>query len=338
MDFALIGVEPSTLQIVRSAASAGDRLCWIDDPSPTADQLRELAPDAASGRAWEELLDVSGGARPVVIGAGESELRAEQLRKLIQAGVPVLVAQPVLRSMVIYYELEMIRRDSGSVLRHYVPGRDHPLLSYAAGAISGEEDSLGDVQQILFDRRIGLGDADAIQDELIRDIGLIQQLVGPIGRVTALGASGQRTDDLSSVEGVQFASTAGRTVRWNRLPPDPAPGARLTIFGSAGKVEIEMPASGPWRMKPVSDGAEGEAPDSTAPNADGCWRDFVAAIAKGDDGRDWEAATHSLSHRDPCAALLGPGLHLDQLDLQLGDALFIGFARHPFGMRIGSRP
>src|SRR5262245_52523000 len=57
--------------------------------------------------SWEALLDgnfVDG----VIVAGGDDDIRAEQLRKLIQAGVAVLTSHPVLDSMLVYYELDMI--------------------------------------------------------------------------------------------------------------------------------------------------------------------------------------------------------------------------------------
>ena len=106
-----------------------------------------------NGSTWEALLDLELVDAVVVARGPDEDRRAEQLRKLIQTGVPLLVSHPVVDSMLIYYELDMIRRETGSVVipdllpaapsGHRKPGRHDPRAP---------ESPIGRVEQVLVQR------------------------------------------------------------------------------------------------------------------------------------------------------------------------------------------
>src|SRR5690606_24569760 len=65
---------------------------------------------------WETLLDEGQIDAVVVARGGDADLRTEQLRKLVQVEKPTLVSHPVVDSMLVYYELDMIRRENDAPL------------------------------------------------------------------------------------------------------------------------------------------------------------------------------------------------------------------------------
>src|SRR5262245_22465139 len=116
---AFLGADDSTPELVAAVLADGRYqligICLTD----AAGQKVEAPELEALGRIpaiepWETLLDNARVDLVVVASSHEEDFRAEQLRKLIQTGVPLLACHPVVSSMLVYYELDMIRRDTGS--------------------------------------------------------------------------------------------------------------------------------------------------------------------------------------------------------------------------------
>ena len=95
MRFALLGDDPRLLPLARVIATDPEHeLAWVGE-LPADAPLRRLAPAATWDEPWENLLDI-GLVDGVLVGRGQDEtLRSDQLRKLVQAGVPLLLAQPI---------------------------------------------------------------------------------------------------------------------------------------------------------------------------------------------------------------------------------------------------
>ena len=99
---------------------------------------RSTHPESASSRPslrhhaaeWELLLDRSK-ADAVLVGRGtdNNDVRAEQLKRLATEAVPMLTVHPIVDSVLTYYELDMIRRETGGILRHYNALSGHPVLA-----------------------------------------------------------------------------------------------------------------------------------------------------------------------------------------------------------------
>ena len=111
---------------------------------------------------WESLLDPSAVDAVIVARGRNEDLRAEQLRKLIQAAMPTLVAHPVVGSMLVYYELDMIRRDTRAVVVPCLTERHHPgVLAVAELVSAGASSPIGHVEQVVFDRQLEQPDKPA---------------------------------------------------------------------------------------------------------------------------------------------------------------------------------
>ena len=96
MRFALLGVDPDALKLVEAIAQS-DRhdLVAIYDAPPDHEALRRLAPTARRETDWEGLLHASS-FDAVVVAANlphedSGDTREEQLRKLTQAAIPLLL-------------------------------------------------------------------------------------------------------------------------------------------------------------------------------------------------------------------------------------------------------
>src|SRR5262249_47889476 len=120
-------------------------------------------------------------------GISDAERRAEQLRKLAQAAVPMIVVCPACEA-IIGFEIEMIRRDTRGILVPYSPGADHPAISGLADlTFSGESSPLGKIEQIVLERESSDRSRDAVLVQLSRDAAVLRQLIGKIQSVSAAG-------------------------------------------------------------------------------------------------------------------------------------------------------
>src|SRR5262249_47724464 len=127
---AFLGADHTTSDLAQAAIDSNRftlaGICEFDLPSGTTDEsLRALSERSRRLDHWEALLDQQR-VDAAVVARGPEDLRAEQLRKLIQLGVPLLVSHPVVDSMLVYYELDMIRRETDCVVLPYLPARHHP--------------------------------------------------------------------------------------------------------------------------------------------------------------------------------------------------------------------
>src|SRR5688500_17382326 len=113
MKLALLGVDPEMLSVARAAQSRGHSLVTAVEASLAADFLHELWPQAQLVEDWESLLAPGAVDAVLVARAASEEPRADQLRKFVQEGVVLFISYPLSASMLVYYELEMIRRETG---------------------------------------------------------------------------------------------------------------------------------------------------------------------------------------------------------------------------------
>ena len=116
----LLGVDATSAAIARAVVEsrrfefAG--VYMVEDDGEESRSLLQSLGRVRRFGAWETLLDSQQVDVAVVAPSRNEDLRAEQLRKLIQTGMPVLAVHPVLGSMLDCYELDMIRRDTGSLI------------------------------------------------------------------------------------------------------------------------------------------------------------------------------------------------------------------------------
>src|SRR5687768_9789018 len=128
MKFALLGADADSIVLARAAAAGPHRLVWGCELSGFEREFRQLAPGALIAETWEDLLSGEVAEALIVARAADDDLRADQLRKLVQAGVPMILSHPIHSSMLVCYELDMIRRESNCPMLPYLPDRWHPAV------------------------------------------------------------------------------------------------------------------------------------------------------------------------------------------------------------------
>ncbi|MGD9722329.1 MAG: Gfo/Idh/MocA family protein [Pirellulales bacterium] len=257
---ALLGADDTTPAIVRAiAASPRLELAGVCELDPQRDEELGRLLAAQFGRVrlfdrWEALLTREHADAVVVARALDEDYRAEQLRKLIQTGVGVLTAHPVLDSMLLYYELDMIRRDTASVVVPYLPERQHPAVRALQEMAAAPADSpLGKIEQVAFERRAPAADKQSVVAQFARDVDVLRAVAGDMTRLGAMAGT-QHSESYAGL-GVQMSGPAGIVVRWSIDPIHGGRGARMTVLGTRGKALVEIaPEGGAWSMEVTHEG------------------------------------------------------------------------------------
>lgn len=258
---ALLGADISTPAIARAILASGQfELAGTCEFERGFGQHAPGAINAAVGRArrfdaWEALLDLELVDAVVVARGPDEDRRAEQLRKLIQTGVPLLVSHPVVDSMLIYYELDMIRRETGCTVLPDCFARHHPAVQHLAEIIRQDADSpIGKVDQVLVQRCIAEPTKTEVVAQFARDVDLIRAIAGDMTRLGAM-AGGAAGDSAYGSLGVQMSGPAGVISRWSVMGVSTTDGAQITLLGSGGKATVDVrPADQPWSMDLVTHG------------------------------------------------------------------------------------
>jgi predicted dehydrogenase len=240
MKLGLLGIDHQIAAIVAAARRRGDDItlvCDVAADSPHAALLDGL-PRADS---WEALVDPRSTDAVLVGGDGWNELRAEGVRKLVQAGRTLVLAQPLELSMLWAYELDMIRKDSGARLIPVLPDRLQPFLARLKEAIEAGlagAGSLGALETIECQRRLRDRSRESVLGQLARDADLLRVLVGDPRRLSTLG--GGDLDTAWGTLAVGLTGAANLPVRW-RVARGESPGLSITLVGGSGSLAVDIP-------------------------------------------------------------------------------------------------
>jgi myo-inositol 2-dehydrogenase/D-chiro-inositol 1-dehydrogenase len=246
MKLALLGVDPAMLSVARAARERGHELVAAVDAGMAADFLRGLWPQVQLVDDWEALLAPGGVEAVLVAHSPREELLSDQLRKLVQEGVPLLIAHPLPISMLVYYELEMIRRETGCRLLPYLPDRWHPAMAQLIGLLDDSHNGLGRLEQASIERFLAERDREGVTRQFAADVDLVRVLAGELTHVSAL-APGDALARYANL-GVQLSGPRNVAVRWTARPAEPQQGARLSLLCSSGRAELLIPAEGDWTL------------------------------------------------------------------------------------------
>jgi hypothetical protein len=270
MKLALIGADEESLELVQWAVAGGHRLVSTFDCGSHGQALRAIEPTATHGGDWESLV-LGSAVDLVIVGRGEAglvgqtgisddERRADQLRKLAQAAVPLLVFVPACEAIV-GYEIEMIRRDSGGHIEPYFPGRENLERLIPVGELP-----LSSLEQVVIERQLTSRSRGDVLRHLARDVSLLRRILGDISKVTASGPLLPAMRDPLGPKSSSQPSLANLTVhlqgdrglggRWSAGPVTTAPGAELSFIGSARSESVRLPdRADPRSMQSEIDGA-----------------------------------------------------------------------------------
>lgn len=240
MKLGLLGIDHQIAVIVAAARRRGDDItlvCDVAADSPHAALLDGL-PRADS---WEALVDPRSTDAVLVGGDGWNELRAEGVRKLVQAGRTLVLSQPLELSMLWAYELDMIRKDSGARLIPVLPDRLQPFLTRLKEAIEAGlagAGALGPLETIECQRRLRDRSRESVLGQLARDADLLRVLVGDPRRLSTL--AGGETDAAWGTLAVGLTGAANLPVRW-RVARGESPGLSISLVGGSGSLTADIP-------------------------------------------------------------------------------------------------
>ena len=123
MELALLGSDYDTIALATAAHNLGHAIVWTGDVGGAIQEYQlPWLTEQDQHDQWESLLD-NGFCDAVLVGRGEiaPAMRQEQLNQLMKNGIATLTSFPVLDSVLAYYEIDMVRAETGALLRHYNP-------------------------------------------------------------------------------------------------------------------------------------------------------------------------------------------------------------------------
>ncbi|HVU86658.1 MAG TPA: hypothetical protein VHD36_05020 [Pirellulales bacterium] len=316
MKFALLGMDADALELAQGVAASREHvLASACDVAGAEDQLRALAPRVQFVEFWEALL-ASDMADAVIVSRGtDPELRAEQLRKLVQAGVPLILTHPVDDSMLICYELDMIRAETGCVMLPYIPYRWHEGLKRLARIVGdGAASPIGTVEQIVMERALADRDRSLVVRQFAGDVELLRMVAGELTSVSALAPGGKEEADYANL-GVQLTGPRGVLARWSVSPADHAPGATILARGDKGKATLVLPAAGEaTTLEIISAGRTVQESFPAWDPASAAIAEFQNAIAGRPSAPTWPDACRDVELSEAIARSLAKGRTIELHD------------------------
>lgn len=316
MKFALLGTDPDALALALAAARSKEhQLVWAHELGEAEAAVRAAAPGVQIAEHWEGLLDGSVADVVIVSRAVDQETRGEQLRKLAQAAVPLIASHPVVDSMLVYYELDMIRRENHAVLLAFTPGRWHPAWRQLNELMQADEGPLGLLEQVVIERAAVARDRWSVLRHFARDLELARPLCGNLTTVAAMASTGVRSTPEATNYGalsVQMSGPSGVLVRWSVGPIEQREAAQYSFLFARGKMVLDAPEGRAWRLDVQREGdTASQTFDATNSPAE------VLALlpdALGGDAPaelDWLAASRTMELTDAVEHSLQRGRSID---------------------------
>lgn len=281
MNFAVLGWNEDAHLLVTSALERGHALVAAFEVEDEAEALLRLAPDLRLHESWEGLL-LGNRADVLVVGSARNEeVRADQLRKLVSAAVPLVLTIPACEAIV-GYELDMIRRDSRCLIHSHSPLAAHPAMQRIREWEGSRADASGGgerAEQLVMERSLVARSRRSVFAQLARDTAVVRSLWGPITRVMAVGSA---NEDIFSSLDVHLTVGDGRVARWSLMPAASASRATLRLVRGSEAISLNMPERAEWTLEWV--GVAGRV--ERIPNwgaASATWVEMEQRLAGGDD-------------------------------------------------------
>ena len=248
MRFALLGAEPDVIPLLEAIRNSSQHTLVAAYETSDAPELAlsEVFGVPASDDGWESLLLGSDADAVIVCRSKNEDQRADQLRKLVQAAIPLIVVHPV-GAAILAFELQMIGQDSGGVIVPYQPDLDHPVFQTLRGTATP-------IKQVAVERRASNKSAAAVRQQFARDVLIIRQLVGRVEQLSALGARQERGNAANL--SVQMSAEQGGIARWVVLPASEGTATQWTVHTAKGTTKATMPDCGAWNVTGQDSSAE----------------------------------------------------------------------------------
>jgi hypothetical protein len=261
MKLAILGSDPDIVRLAAAARRQGHEVVWVGDVQPNdTSQISQLAPGLVDrANEWELLLG-RGVVDAVLIGKGDAteETRIDRVKRLVVESVPILIVHPPSESVLPFYEVDMIRRESHDIVQHYNRLIGHPVSKVINDWLRHGHPTLGQIHQFSCERRVAASSRHDVLTHLARDVELLADIAGDIRRVTAIGPT-DRDSSFASLQ-IQMVADAATSLRWS--VGSAAAGEseiEMSLLGEHGIATIDIfdaderlaPA---WRLKITEDG------------------------------------------------------------------------------------
>ncbi|MGD9644756.1 MAG: hypothetical protein AB7U73_03530 [Pirellulales bacterium] len=297
MRIALLGLNDETLPLARAIAARPQlTVVWGAELGAHRDEIARLAPQATLDEPWEALLAGTAVELVVVSRAADEELRAEQLRKLIAAGVPLVVEHPIHSSMLVAYELEMIRKETGSLLIPYDALRFSEAFAQLEKTALTSGSPIGGIEQVIVDQRRQNRSPAHVRELFARDALLLRALCGDLTRLSAM-APATAADPYANL-GIQLSGPSGALVRWSIGPRDDLMGERITVVGAVGRATLVIPERGDWRLESRSERGDLARDFQRSSTADHELTGLLQLLDHGQIQPDWSDAARAIELAD----------------------------------------
>jgi predicted dehydrogenase len=232
MKFGLLGYNDGLRELLDHIHGNPDHqivLAFVDQQAAALPETTQIQPASS----WEAILDHPD-IDAVILAAPDSPnaVTDDQLRKLAQTGIRIIVQHPACESIV-GYEIEMIRVEYGSELLPYMATCHHPHLATLAGWITAEGDSpIGSFQSLSMERHPSSYRAEELMKQFSHDLVLLECLVGNPRRLSAIGSD--HDDPEWRQLNINVVSDTGLMASWVLHRGDGKKGSRIVAVGSRG--------------------------------------------------------------------------------------------------------
>ncbi len=321
MELALLGSDYDTVSLTTAAHNLGHAIVWTGDTDWARQEFQlPWLTEQDQHDNWESLLD-SGFCDAVLVGRGSMPiaLRQEQLSQLMKNGIAVLTSFPIFDSVLAYYEIDMVRNETGALLRHY-----NPLANYGDQSNSwlmrGREE-VGRIEQVRWERPLEDRSRENVVRHFARDVAVLESVAGRLNRLGAHG-SGDEAATYSGLS-VQLIGKSEIPVQWSVRPAKSQVTSQLTVLAEHGEINASFSRSGQL----VSMGADyddGNADADSIQPADPCEREIEQlekALTQGGPSSTWPEALHGMELADTIEISLRRGRMIDIHPQQLTEDL-----------------
>ena len=292
----LLGADEGTLSLLNSLNLGVDTplqvLGWLESAT-VADALSERYPNGLAIDTYEEFAQAVRDGVVVIAGPhGDLDAKESLLRDLARDSVPLILGQPCC-SGIFAVELDMIQRDTRAPMVPYHPESQHPIFGRLAAWVSGDDAPIGAVEQLTFERFQADRSDPAVRHQLAQDAMLLRRMLGKFHRVGAMPA--KEVSSLSNLS-VQLTGESQAVARWSVGPVVEQSGAKVTLVGGQGRIELQLPDDGDWKLSSTVV----EVADETLPALDQRQlADHIRAALAGEcHAPTWEDAFRALDLAD----------------------------------------
>jgi hypothetical protein len=334
MKLAILGTDSDILELAAAARNEQHEIVWLGDVrSEDAVTMSAIASGLYDrGGEWELLLDRAI-ADAVLVGRGvvSNESRAEQVKRLITEGMPLIVVHPAFESVLTYYEVDMIRRETGAIVQHYNPLVGHPIAAQLADWVRLGHPAIGPIHQVSAERRVTAAAREVVWTHLARDAELLATVAGDLRRVTAIGP-GEDNATYASLQ-IQLVPSTATSLRWSiGYAAAGVPELDLTLHGEQGifltRVVSAMNGGPPlWQVEAGENRERSSQSLESYDPARAAIRRLAEATANSHSLIDrnlnstWDAATRAMEVVDAAQLSLQKGRTIEVFQQQLTERL-----------------